>query len=808
MSKQLGVCLIAKESEEGEFSYLSSIRSFADEIVVVKDDHGAGPSIFYQELDITVIETSINFSLSQAVSSAVAEIQCDWVLILKSDERISSQDCKRLKEFCKNGEAEAHYLIVQESPKSIDLESYEWAGSLGKFSTPKAREKSCMSSLDLRLFKKDLFKNLIIRDNNSILPIFNRQLTDIQLITIRINSSNIKAVDLPEKTEKEKELADYKQFTDPLKEDYYGRDNLQFMGPDYIGYSLLTEKDLPALQAGLDMGFGHVDVIKFMINYFIKKGSYDKALDLADTAIEKIENHIELWRLKGSAYFNKLDLENAAKCYSRALSFDEDDQDILFNLAKVHLISGKFDDAKEILIKLKHGKENLSEIDFLVNSIDNKQDRTVKLSLLMLCRDEEDYIARALESVKDVVDEMVVVDTGSRDRTKSIARNFGAKIVEYPWNDHFGEARNAGLEHITGDYVLWMDADEFIDDNARVALLVFKSVLPLGTRKGVVFNVDTFKEEQDTPNPLPPEMIVKRTAIFPCLHGIRFSGRVFESVDDSLVSLNIQRIFAKNIRFFHISDNADLRKKRMLGALDKCTSELLPPEAVFRCIFYWIDMGNAERAVEWFERVVRDTIKDDKYDKIIWHLANTFAQNGLIDITSTAFKALLKQYRHSYQIMSSCARMLYKAGSYENAAELFWQLFDDEASFGANHVDKKTRLNNIVYLVAAELESDNFEKCDSALRELAHVEDIIDAFQALCFYYEIRKRNIEQGIAILDSWIKTRKLPVEATISSFIDLIAIITQIAEIMMSYGQVDATNILSRSAHYLAESIKVKE
>jgi glycosyltransferase involved in cell wall biosynthesis len=83
-----------------------------------------------------------------------------------------------------------------------------------------------------------------------------------------------------------------------------------------------------------------------------------------------------------------------------------------------------------------------------------------KISLCMIVKDEEKNLVRCLESVKDKVDEIVIVDTGSVDSTKEIAAKYGAKILDYEWDNDFGKARNVGIEAATGDWILVLDADE------------------------------------------------------------------------------------------------------------------------------------------------------------------------------------------------------------------------------------------------------------------------------------------------------------------------------------------------------------
>ncbi len=92
------------------------------------------------------------------------------------------------------------------------------------------------------------------------------------------------------------------------------------------------------------------------------------------------------------------------------------------------------------------------------------------LALSMIVRDEEKALPDCLESVKDAVDEIVIADTGSKDGTLEVARRFGARCISIPWEDDFARARNRSLEEVRSDWVLWMDADEQLDANAKLAL--------------------------------------------------------------------------------------------------------------------------------------------------------------------------------------------------------------------------------------------------------------------------------------------------------------------------------------------------
>lgn len=91
-------------------------------------------------------------------------------------------------------------------------------------------------------------------------------------------------------------------------------------------------------------------------------------------------------------------------------------------------------------------------------------DEPLRLSLCMIVRDNENTIEPCLKSIQPWVDEIVVVDTGSKDRTPEICRYYGARVFEFPWIDDFSAARNVSLDHARGQWIFWMDSDDTISE--------------------------------------------------------------------------------------------------------------------------------------------------------------------------------------------------------------------------------------------------------------------------------------------------------------------------------------------------------
>ena len=99
------------------------------------------------------------------------------------------------------------------------------------------------------------------------------------------------------------------------------------------------------------------------------------------------------------------------------------------------------------------------------------------ISLCMIVKNEEMHIARCLDSVAKHVDEIIIVDTGSTDRTVEIASDYTTKVYSHPWTDDFSEARNYSFSKASMDYCMWMDADDILEKTETDKFLQLKQSL-------------------------------------------------------------------------------------------------------------------------------------------------------------------------------------------------------------------------------------------------------------------------------------------------------------------------------------------
>ena len=178
----------------------------------------------------------------------------------------------------------------------------------------------------------------------------------------------------------------------------------------------------------------------------------------------------------------------------------------------------------------------------------------LKMTLCMIVKDEEEMLPRSLEAAGPAVDEIVVVDTGSTDRTIEIAREFGARVIEHPWSGDFAEARNVSLDAANGDWILWLDADE---------VLVAEDADRLRELTGKVWREAFFLVETNFTGELGDGNAATHSAlrVFRNRPGRRFEGRVHEQIGHALPSTT-ERIESTSIRIEHYGYLGAVRDSR------------------------------------------------------------------------------------------------------------------------------------------------------------------------------------------------------------------------------------------------------
>lgn len=195
-----------------------------------------------------------------------------------------------------------------------------------------------------------------------------------------------------------------------------------------------------------------------------KAGKDDEAIAVIDEGIRLYPDIIALKNAKGFLYGEIEKYVEAEQYLTNLLATYPNNPDALNNLGVIYDKQGYYDRAKEYFKKaIKIDSKNqtaISNLEYLNNTIDDKPQT---ISVCMIVKNEENFMPGCLATVKELADEIIVVDTGSTDRTMEIAREYGAKIYEHPWQHDFSLHRNQSIDYATGDWILILDADEELD---------------------------------------------------------------------------------------------------------------------------------------------------------------------------------------------------------------------------------------------------------------------------------------------------------------------------------------------------------
>ena len=148
----------------------------------------------------------------------------------------------------------------------------------------------------------------------------------------------------------------------------------------------------------------------------------------------------------------------------------------------------------------------------------------ISLSLCMIVKNEEAVLERILKPVSQVMDAILIADTGSSDRTKEIAEQYTSQVFDFPWCDDFSAPRNFLLEKVSTDYWMWLDADDVLDEENLERLKSLKEALDPGTDVVMMEYAAGFDQSGRTTFSYFRERIMKTSRNF------RWNGAVHETV--------------------------------------------------------------------------------------------------------------------------------------------------------------------------------------------------------------------------------------------------------------------------------------
>lgn len=257
-----------------------------------------------------------------------------------------------------------------------------------------------------------------------------------------------------------------------------------------FGYAATREFDRAedCIERGIEEAPNTID-LWFVRSYVaMAMGNFASAVIAGDRYLQLLERHrpgstglsedfavttahqAQLQNIVGSALVERQKFGAALVRFENAISFDPGNHLPYLNLIRLHERQGNREDALSVCRRGLESCRNTQELRMKAAALANH----ATVCACLMVKNEETHLPRCLESIRSWVDDIVVVDTGSTDRTVEIATSYGARVFHHPWEGDFSKHRNQTLDYASGDWVLIIDADEeFVEaDLARLRPLL------------------------------------------------------------------------------------------------------------------------------------------------------------------------------------------------------------------------------------------------------------------------------------------------------------------------------------------------
>lgn len=250
-----------------------------------------------------------------------------------------------------------------------------------------------------------------------------------------------------------------------------------------------------------------------------------------------------------------------------------------------------------------------------------------KVSLSMIIKNEEVFLEDCLRSVEDVVDEIVIVDTGSTDKSLEIAKKYNARIFNFEWIDDFSAARNYALQNSTGDWILYLDADERLSPDSKS---IIRELTDENKNIGINCTVSSIDEKGGTPSTM------NYVRLFRNVPDVKFEGKVHEQIEASLKRSNCE-IINSEIEIIHLgynisSDELQVKARRNLELLLKDFKETPNGYKAFHIGQSYVTLNEFENSIEFFLVAAEDKFLEKNHRAhACRYLAAIYNDHGALD---------------------------------------------------------------------------------------------------------------------------------------------------------------------------------
>lgn len=309
--------------------------------------------------------------------------------------------------------------------------------------------------------------------------------------------------------------------------------------------------------------------------------------------------------------------------------------------------------------------------DVSVNMANEKKRQSVVIAACYIVKNEATALARSLELLAEQVDEILIADTGSTDGTPDVGKSYGATVWSLPWQDDFSAARNAVLDRVKGDWIVFLDADEYLSNETMGHLRTIIEAVHPTAAKGILMRRIDIDADQD--NAVLADAYVLR--IFRNCPQLRYEGRIHEELTWQGAAVQpVVTAAPEDLLLYHTGYSSTMSEAKAKRNLNMLLQELRETSHPGRLYGYLADaylgVGNEQQA-EHFARLDvqqgrRATTYASRSYRILLQLLAAAA--GRSQERRELCEAAVKDFPEIPEFRADYAECLAFAGDYEEAA--------------------------------------------------------------------------------------------------------------------------------------------
>ncbi len=593
----ISVCMIVKNEELNLSSCISSFIDFVDEVIVVDTGSTDKTVEIANKFNCVVIQSEWYNDFSYSRNIALSNANYEFILSIDADEKIENPE--NLAKTINNAKTDTGGWLID-----VISQTARKDGGHDKFIAKLLRlfrnhpQIKFSGAIHEQVIQPILELNYKLENSDIIIQHLGysiseeqkneKQRRNLNILNIALNKQPNDSYLLYHRAKTYLAISDLKSAEIDIKFAIEKIDSDSIMAPQILNYGAVIAYREFKYKVALSRASKSIKTIPnqafanfILAEVYYETGNLFKALEHYKLMDFAIKNPSVIAKISGDYHIKPTDLafkigkcllllkkyDESASYFNQGLIFEPNNAYCLLGLANVEFYKGNVLEAKSYIDNLSKHFHRENKIRFIYNNFYSKYKSIINskellnnvkfnplITLAMIVKNEEKFLEDCLESVKELVDEIVVVDTGSTDSTIEIAHKYNAKIFNFKWIDDFSAARNESIKNSTGEWILYLDADERLiegKDNLRFLL----SSLPESVG-GLICSIDSLHSKSDGTSEMHrgsyPRLF--RNYGYP---KICFFGKVHEQITQSIRSL-AKDIVISDLVIEHLGYNQSL----------------------------------------------------------------------------------------------------------------------------------------------------------------------------------------------------------------------------------------------------------